>query len=286
MLIRYCTVLAAVLLALAACNSNNATQGANKDAVAATVNGAPLSENIVNLMLKQRSELGRPTSAEMRNNLIDRLAMQLLISQEAIKKGMDRLPEVAAQIELSRQSVLVNAFVQDYQKNNTVSDETLNTEYEKVKAQMAGTEYLARHILVENESDAKDIIARLKKNPKAFDALASEKSKDAGSKIKGGSLGWVDPRGVVPEFAAALKSLPKGKFTEQPVKSHFGYHVILLENSRPKVIPSLDQMKSQLKQQVQQQSMEKLFQDLKAKAKIEIVQAQAPASTPADAAKK
>ena len=291
MSIRYPIALAgtALLLTLAACSPRNATQGTGNDAVAATVNGAPLSENIVNLMLKQRTELGRTTSADMRNNLIDRLAMQLVISQEAIKKGMDKLPEVAAQIELSRQSILVNAFVQDYQKSNFVSDETLDAEYEKIKTQMVGTEYLARHILVENEADAKDIIAKLNKNPKAFDTLAREKSKDSGSKVKGGNLGWVDPRGVVPEFGAALQKLKKGKFTEQPVKSQFGYHVILMEDSRPKVVPPLEQIKSQLKQQMQEKNTEKLFQDLKAKAKIEIAQAPAPTvateTKPADPAK-
>ncbi len=294
MLIKYRILLAGAvsLLTLVACSSNDAAKGAGatKDAVAATVNGVPISENLVNLMLKQRTDLGRSAGAEARNNFVDRLAMQLVISQEAIKKGMDKLPEVSAQIELSRQSILVNAFVQDYQKNNTISDESLNAEYEKVKAQMAATEYLAHHILVENEADAKDIIAKLKKNPKAFGALAKEKSKDAGSKAKGGNLGWVDPRGVVPEFGAALKNLAKGKITEEPVKSQFGYHVILMEDTRPKVIPPLEQVKAQLKQQVQQKSMEKLFEDMKAKAKIEIVQAPAPApvavAKPAEPVKK
>ena len=276
---------AASLLTLIACSSNDSAQGtgAAKDAVAATVNGVPISENLVNIMLKQRSDLGRAANADARKNFIDRLAMQLIISQEAIKKGMDKLPEVSAQLELSRQSILVNAFVQDYQKNDAISDETLNAEYEKVKVQMAGTEYLTHHILVESEAEAKDIIAGLKKNPRSFDALAKEKSKDAGSKVKGGSLGWVDPRGMVPEFGAALKTLTKGKFTEQPVKSQFGYHVILMVDSRAKVVPPLDQIKSQLKQQVQQKNMEKMFEDLKAKAKIEI--ANAPAPTPAAEAK-
>ena len=285
---------AACVLALSACSSNDPAQG--KDAVAATVNGTPISENLVSFMVKQRTELGRPANAEVRNTFIDRLAMQLVISQEAVKKGLDKVPETAAQIEMGRQSTLVNAFVQDYIKNSPISDDTLTAEYEKIKAQMAGTEYLAHHILVENEADAKDIIARLKKNPKAFDALAKEKSKDTGSKVKGGNLGWIDPRGVVPEFGAALGELGKGKFTQEPVKSQFGYHVILMEDSRPKAVPPLDQIKSQLKQQLQEQNMRKLFDDLKAKAKIEITQAPAPApaaeaksapeSKPADPAKK
>ena len=277
----------ASLLALIACNSNNSPQGAGpaKDAVAATVNGTPISESLVGMMLKQRTNLGRPADPESRKTFIDSLAMQLIISQEAVKKGLDKAPEVVNRIELGRQSVLVDAFVQDYLKNNSISDDMLKAEYEKIKAQATGTEYKARHILVENEAEAKDIIARLKKNPKAFEALAKEKSKDRGSKDNGGDLGWFDPRGMVPEFGAAVAQLAKGKFTEEPVKSQFGYHVILLEDSRQQQVQPLEQIKPALMQQMQQQNLKKLFDEMKAKAKIEIVQAPAPVSAPTQEAK-
>jgi peptidyl-prolyl cis-trans isomerase C len=275
------------LLTLIACNSKESVQGAapTKDAVAATVNGTPIRESLVGLMLKQRTDLGKPASAESRNAFIDSLAMQLIITQEAIKKGLDNAPEVSDRIELSRQSILIEAFVQDYLKNNAISDDMLNAEYDKIKAQATGTEYKARHILVEQEAEAKDIIARLKTNPKAFEALAKEKSKDRGSKGNGGDLGWFDPRGMVPEFGAAVAQLAKGKFTEEPVKSQFGYHVILLEDSRPKLVQPLEQIKPALTQQVQQQNLKKLFDEMKAKAKIEIVQAPAPVPAPTQEAK-
>jgi len=274
---------AACLLALSACSPTDPAKSSAPaaEAVAATVNGTPISEHLVGMMLNQRTGLGRTVSPEVRNGFIDRLAMQLVITQEAVKKGLDKAPEVSDKVELSRQSILVDAFVQDYLKNNPVSDEALNAEYEKLKVQAAGTEYKARHILVENEADAKGIIAKLKKNPKAFEALAKEKSKDTGSGGKGGDLGWFDPRGMVPEFGAAVVKLEKGKITEEPVKTQFGYHVILLDDSRPKQIQPLDQIKTELAQQVQQQNLKKLFDDLKAKAKIDIVQAPATAATPA-----
>jgi peptidyl-prolyl cis-trans isomerase C len=278
--IKYRILLAGAVsaLTLIACNSTDSGSGAqSKEAVAATVNGTPISERVVGMMLKQRVDMGRAASPDARNGFIDRMAMQLVIVQEAVKKGLDKVPEVSDKLELSRQSILVDAFVQDYLKNNPVSDEALNAEYEKFKAQAAGTEYKARHILVENEAEAKDIIAKLKKNAKAFEALAKEKSKDRGSKDRGGDLGWFDPRGMVPEFGAAVAQLAKGKFTEEPVKSQFGYHVIMLDDSRPKQVQPLEQIKSEFAQQVQQQNLKKLFDDLKAKAKIEVVQAPAPA---------
>jgi peptidyl-prolyl cis-trans isomerase C len=270
------------LLTLSACNPTDN----QKAAVAATVNGTAISESRIEMVLKQGIAQGQPATPELRKKIIDQLSMQLLISQEAIKKGIDKNHEVLDQLDLTRQSILANAFVQDYLKSNPVSDDMVKAEYEKIKAQMSGNEYKARHILVEKEAEAKDIIAKLKKNPKAFESLAKARSKDAGTKANGGELGWFDPRAMVPEFGAAVAKLAKGQFTQEPVKSQFGYHVILLEDSRPKMIPPLDQVKSQLQQQVQQQNLQKLFDDMKAKAKIEIVQSAAQAALPADKASK
>lgn len=271
---------AAALLLLCACNAPDFSPG--KGAVAATVNGTAINESRVDVILKQQAAQGQPDTPELRKGIVEHLAMQMLLSQEAIKKGLHKTPEVMEQIELTQQSILANAFVQDYFKAS-VSDDLLNAEYEKLKAKMSGmsgSEYKARHILVDKESEAREIIGKLKANPKAFDALAMEKSKDPGSKAKGGDLGWFDPRGMVPEFGAAVAKLEKGKFTDQPVKSQFGYHVILLEDSRAKQAPPFEQVKPMLQQQVQQQNLKKLLDDTKAKAKIEMAQATAPASAP------
>ncbi|BCB27888.1 putative parvulin-type peptidyl-prolyl cis-trans isomerase [Sulfurimicrobium lacus] len=279
---RILLVSAASLLTLSACNADESSKTAAAPAagnVAATVNGTAISKARVDLLVKQRAGMGQPDSPEMRKSIIDQLAMQMLVSQEATKKGLDKSPEVVDQIELTKQSILANAFVQDYIKSHPVTDDMLKAEYDKVKAEMTGTEYKARHILVGSEAEGKDIIAKLKKNPKAFDALAKEKSKDPGSKDKGGELGWFDPRGMVPEFGAAVAKLGKGKMTDEPVKTQFGYHVIVMEDSRPMQIPPLDQVKPQLTQKVQQEQLKSLIDDMKAKAKIEITAA--PAEAPA-----
>lgn len=278
---RILLVSAASLLTLSACNADEPGKNAAKGGdVAATVNGTAISKARVDMLVKQRAGQGQPDSPEARKAIIDQLAMQLIIAQEAVKKGLDKNPEVAEQLELNRQSVLASAYVQDYMKNNPVSDDMLKAEYDKIKAQMTGNEYKARHILVEKEAEAKDVIAKLKKDPKAFDKLAKEKSKDPGSKANGGDLGWFDPRGMVPEFGNAVAKLEKGKYTTEPVKSQFGYHVILLEDSRPMQIPPLEQVKPGLSQQVQQQQLKKLLDDTKAKAKIEIA-GEVPAAAPA-----
>ncbi|KXS33170.1 MAG: PpiC-type peptidyl-prolyl cis-trans isomerase [Candidatus Gallionella acididurans] len=131
---------------------------------------------------------------------------------------------------------------------------------------------------MDKEALAKTIIAKLKKNPKLFDSLAKEYSKDPGSKGNGGELGWFDPRDMVPEFGAAVAKLAKGKFTLEPVKTQFGYHVILLEDSRAKQAPTFEQVKPQLARQVQDQNLKKLVDDMMSKAKIEITAS--PAAAP------
>jgi len=275
------------LLILSACNGKSGNTPAAGD-IAATVNGMPISKYSVDQLVAQRTAMGQPDSPETRKAIINQLAMQMLVSQAAIKKDLDKTPEVEDQINLTRQSILANAFVQDYIKNNPVSDDALKAEYEKVKAQMSGTEYKARHILVDKEDLAKSIIVKLKKNPKQFGSLAKQYSKDPGSRNEGGELGWFDPHGMVPEFGAAVAKLQKGKFTLEPVKTQFGYHVILLEDTRTHEPPTFDQVKPQLAKQLQQQNLKKMIDDMMAKAKIEItaLPAAAPAVPPAAPAKK
>lgn len=269
-----------VLLALSACNKDGKkTVEAEKNTIAATVNGKPISSKQVELILKQQSAQGMPDNPEMRKLIIDNLALQHLAAQEAIKKGLDKSGEVADQVEMARLSILADGFVQDYIKTNPVTDIMLNVEYDKVKGTASGNQYMARHILVEKEDEAKAIIAQLKKDVKSFASLAKAKSKDPGSKDKGGDLGWFDPRGMVPEFGAAVAKLEKGKFTEAPVKSQFGYHVIILDDTRANPVPTLEQVKPRLTQQVQQQNLKKMLDEMKAKAKIEIVGASAPAAS-------
>lgn len=271
---RFPPVWAACLVLLAACNSGQSPQGAavSKDDVAATVNGVPISEKLVAFMLKQRTDLGRPVDAETRKTYLDRLAMQLAVAQEAERKGLDKRPEVIAQIEFNRQSILVNIFIDDFIQGNPITDDEIRAEYERIKTGEAGSEYKARHILVDSEAVAKEIIAKLNRNPGTFDALAREKSKDTFSGTKGGDLGWFLPKRMVPEFSAAVAKLEKGKITQEPVKSQFGYHVILLEDSRSHVAPPFDQHKVRLKEQLQQRKLQAKFDELKAKARIEISQ--------------
>jgi len=272
----------ASLLALAACNSDKkaAAPAASNSPTVATVNGKAITQNRVDAIAAKGASSGRPDTPETRKTIIDQLALQMVVAEEAVRKGLDKSPEVVDQIDVLSQSILANAYVQDFIKNNPVSDDSLKAEYERIKATISGSEYKVRHILVDKESDARDIIAKLKKDPGLFAKLAMEKSKDTGSKARGGDLGWIDPTRMVPEFGAALTTLEKGKFTTEPVKTQYGYHVVLLEDSKPVEAPPFEEVKPNLAQQLQQQNLKKQLDDLKSKAKIEIVGAPAAPAAP------
>ena len=280
-------VCAALLVGVGACSPAKNGDAAKPAApavegpIAATVNGTPISQRMVDLIAKRGVGAGRPDTPEARSTIVDQLTLQVVLAEEALKKGLDKNPVVAEQMEAMKQSVLANAYVEDFLKNNSVSDEEVKAAYDRIKATITGNEYEARHILVDKESEAKDIIAKLKKDPGAFAKLAIERSKDQGSKDRGGDLGWFDLRRMDPEFGAAVSKLEKGKFTEEPVKTQFGYHVILLEDVKPIEAPPIEDVKTQLTQQIQQQNVKKQMEALKAAAKIEITAAPSTASTPA-----
>jgi len=277
---------AAVLLLAAACNQEKKATPADtlpKGPAAATVNGTVISQRMVDVIAKRSGNAGKEDTPDARAKIIDQLALQIVLADEALKKGLDKNPDVIEQMAALRQSVLATAYIEDYLKATPVSDADVQAAYDRIKGTIKGNEYKARQILVAKESEAKDIIAKLKKDPASFEKLAKERSTDLGSKDRGGDLGWLDENRMAPEFAAALAKLEKGKFTEEPVKSDYGYHVILLEDVKPIEAPPLDEVKVQLTQQIQQQNVRKQMETLKAAAKIEIA-GSAPATPTAAAA--
>lgn len=234
----------------------------------AKVNGVEIPQARLDTILKLRATGKQPDSPEIRNQLRDTLINQEVVAQEAMKKGLQKSPEVAAQLDLQRQETLVNAYVQDYMKANPVNDDAVKKEYERIKPTIPAKEFKARHILVDKEDDAKDIIAQLKKGG-SFEKLAADKSKDTGSKTRGGDLDWAPAGRYVKPFGEALDKLKKGQLTDAPVQSEFGFHVIRLDDERAVKVPTLDEAKPQITQMLQGQAVQKMLADLRAKAKVE-----------------
>jgi len=216
------------------------------------------------IVLKDRMAQGQQDTPELRAAVREELNTRELLAREARKKGMDKNAEVKTQMDLASQTVLVRAFVADWVKNNPVPDAELRKEYDGIKAQIGDREYKVAHILVETEADAKDVIVELQKGAKFAD-LAKARSKDPGSKDRGGDLDWNAPANFVKPFADAMVKAEKGKFTPQPVQTQFGWHVILVEDVREAKVPSFDEVKPQLAQRLQAQHLDKYFRELRAK---------------------
>src|SRR5450830_537340 len=227
----------------------------------AIVNGKAIPKSRVDVLAQQVARSGRPITPEMQGQLKDEVIAREIFIQEAQKQGLDASEDFKVQLELARQTLLIRELFSNYQKTNPIADADLKAEYDKFAAANGGKEYHAHHILVEKESEAKAIIAQLKKCGK-FEEIAKKSSKDPGSGAKGGDLDWANPSNYVPEFSAALTKLAKGKMTETPVKSQFGYHIIRLDDVRDAQLPKFEDVKPQIEKQLQQQKMAKYQEDL------------------------
>jgi len=239
---------------------------ATAPAKVATVNGVAIPKAYVDVIVNAQTQQGTPDSEQLRASVTERLIELEVLAQEASKKGLGKSPELKAQLEIQRLQVLANAYVQDYAKKHPVSDEVAKAEYDKLRAKSGDKDYKARHILLDTEDEAKDIIAKLKKGEK-FEDLAKA-SKDVGSKDKGGELDWNSVDNYVKPFSDAMVKLEKGQYTDTPVQSQFGWHVIRLDDTRAAQYPGFDEVKDQLKQSIQQEELKQLIKELRAKAKI------------------
>jgi peptidyl-prolyl cis-trans isomerase C len=234
----------------------------------AIVNGKPIPLARVDALAQQFARSGRQITPDMMEELKKAVIDRELLVQEAQKQGLDASAEFKAQMDFTRDSLLIRDLVANFQKTNAITDAEVQAEYDKFVAANSGKEYRARHILVEKEAEAKAIIAQLKKGAK-FDAIAKKQSKDPGSGANGGDLDWAAAGNYVKEFSDAMVALAKGKYTETPVKTQFGYHVIRLDDVREAQLPKIDEIKPQITQQLGQQKLIKFQDDLRSKAKIE-----------------
>jgi peptidyl-prolyl cis-trans isomerase C len=257
-------MLVAVVPALA---KDKAEKAEATGSVLATVNGKAIPKSRADAMLAAQVAQGQADTEDLRKAIREELIRREVLAQEAQKKGLDKKPDIVGQMDLARQGVLLNAYMGEYVRTHPVSDEALKKEYETIRSQLGDKEFKARHILVDKEDDAKAIIDKLNKGEK-FEDLAKQ-SKDPGSKERGGDLGWAAPTSYVKPFADALVALQKGKYSATPVKSDFGYHVILLEDSRDLKAPAFDEVKQQLSQRLQQQIIEKHIAELRGKSKVD-----------------
>jgi peptidyl-prolyl cis-trans isomerase C len=234
----------------------------------ATVNGVQIPRQRLEVVLRQQMARGAADSEQLRAQVREALINNELLNQEANRSGIAKKAEVLQQLDITRQEVIANAVVTEHLRVNPVSDADIQKEYDRARAQTGDREFKARHILVSTEDDAKSVLADLKKGGK-FDDIAQKRSLDEGTRPRGGDLDWNVPGNFDKAFADAMVKLEKGKMTEAPVRSRFGFHVIQLDDVRPVNFPPLAQVKQQIQQRLVGQKVESFVRDLRAKSKIE-----------------
>ncbi len=262
--------------ALSACNAQE--PGKNM----AVVNGVPIPQARMDFVVKMQQAQGQKDSEDMRKQLREALITREIVTQEAVKKGLDKNVDYQTQMDLAKQQVLVNAFIEDYLKSHEPTEAELKAEYEAVKKEqfdVNAKEYKARHILIKTptkddpkaaaaaKKKAESILAQLEKGGK-FDELAKKNSDDAGSKAKGGELDWTDGSNLVKPFADAMKTLSKGQ-TSKLVQTQYGYHIIRVDDVRDPQFPPFEQVKDEVAKQLIGKQRDKVIEDLRKSAKVE-----------------
>ena len=234
----------------------------------AVVNGKPISRDVWNLYVKTRHANKTPAdlTPEQQSEALEELIGMYAGAQEAEKQKLaDGEPN--ARLELVRNSALAEMLFNKFIEGVEPTEGELKAEYDARVSELPKAEYRARHILVDDEAKAKDMIAQLDKGG-SFEKLATDNSKD-GSATEGGDLGWFSPAQMVKPFSDALQQLEVGKYTATPVKSEFGWHVIKLEETRATTPPPYDAVKAQIGPMVNQKKFEAHLKEVVKAAKVE-----------------
>lgn len=267
--------LLALAAILAGCNqgSNSANNSAYTNApasgtVVVTVNGQPITSDQVRAYIDLRTHGAViPLTPVQKRQITEELVQITLAEQAAKQENLLKQPGVQAQLALNNSLYLANQAVQHYIQTHQPSDATLHTQYQQMVKAQSGEQYKARHILVKTQAEAQQIIDQLNKGANFAD-LAKKDSTDTGTAKQGGELGWFQAGQMVPEFSAAVAKLKPGQYTKTPVKTQFGWHVILLEDEKAAAPPSYTAMKPMLAQRAQGDATQDYLKQLKGAATI------------------
>ena len=257
----------ALFVASKTVSSAESAKPAVESKVVAEVNGKPITEDTLQLYLKHRGMPKDSKPEQQRKMMIEELINRELLYVDAVEKGVDKLPQVQADLENQRTNIIAGAMLKQATDSVSFTDEQLKQAYDEyIKNMPATEEFKARHILLEDENSAKSVIEQLNKGAD-FAKLAKEKSTGP-SGSSGGDLGWFQPSQMVKPFADAVMQLKNGEYSKTPVKTEFGWHVVLREDSRKIDPPSFESLKEQFRMRLMNKTVEGYIGTLRDKAKI------------------
>ena len=235
----------------------------------AVVNSVPLSNALLDQVLKNNAAQGVKDSPELRNVVRGELIGRAALSQEAVKLGLDKQDIFLAQMELLKQNYLAEMLIADHLTKNPVSEATVSADYERqVAALKDAKEYKIRDIVLADEAAAKEALASLRKGA-AFDKVAKDKSIDP-SKAEGGDLGWLLSEQINPLIANVVVNLSKGAVSAAPIQVQNAWHIIKVDDTRNFVAPKFDDSKSRIRQALQMKQRNDYVNKIMSAAKVQL----------------
>ncbi len=227
-----------------------------------TVSGIEIDSTVFNAYLESRFQKPAAQATDEDRATVERelTDIYLLTTTPKAKEFADD-PKVKAQLELQYRGTIAQAVARDFVESNPATDAEILAEYESEMEQLSANQYKARHILVETQAQAQDLISQLNDGAD-FQALAKEHSTGP-SGPNGGDLGWFAPEQMVKPFADAVVALEDGKYTSDAVQTQFGWHVILREDTRANEPPTLESVRDAIKQRVEQTKFQDYMQGLR-----------------------
>ncbi len=244
---------------------------------AAVVNGQTITDKQLDTFIARR-QMAQPNLKQNRNIALTEMINRELIKQAATEKGITKRDEFIDELEYQKTDLLVNLFLRDHLENLSFSDEDLKKEYDEQVANHKNKEYKARHILSEKQEEATEIIKLLDAGGD-FAGLAKEKSTGP-SGPQGGDLGWFNAGAMVPEFSQAVQKMEKGNYSKEPVKTDFGWHVILLEDIKDIQPPAFEDTKETLETILRNKNLQQLIANMRMQAQIQLGENSEELTTP------
>ncbi|MCG8428999.1 MAG: peptidylprolyl isomerase [Chromatiales bacterium] len=236
-----------------------------------SVNGEAISQALYQGYYSGRqAEREQPLEEQERIALLNELVNYTLLAQDATVSKLDQQPHVAAKVLLERRKVLASAAIKQYFDNNPITEQTLKARYAEQYEKAVNKEYKTRHILLETKQDAESVLSALKEGGD-FSELAKSHSKDT-SATSGGDLAWFSTGQLLPEIEAAVAQLQTGSYTPEPVKTDFGWHIVILDETRNVAPPNFSEMRGVLLQEMKRAQLNDYIRSLREKANIEFAE--------------
>ncbi len=235
----------------------------------ATVNGKPVPESVLRVYaLASTRKNFDDLSAQERGKLLDDLIGVELLSQQADKDGVTSSRTLAAQIELQRLQLVGRAMATSYLEKNPATEAEIQKVYEENLPRMTAQQYKTRHILVDTKEEAEQVIAQLHAG-KQFSDLAKERASGK-TGPNGGDLPWFTAESMTPQIVAAVSAMKVGSYSQEPVQTEFGYHVLILDDTRKGEAPTLDAIRKDLTGAVERKKLDDYIKSLRARAKVSL----------------